>query len=106
VARDSLISLGWRPDMVLFIGSIELGCLLLYLWPRASVLGAVLMTGLLGGAVASQLRVEAPLFSHVLFGVYLGAAMWGGLWLRHPGLRRLFPLQRRPAAGSAAAKGE
>jgi hypothetical protein len=55
------------------------------------VLGAVLMTGLLGGAMATQVRVENPLFSHELFSIYLGLFMWGGLWLRTPALRALFP---------------
>ena len=65
---------------------------LLYLVPATSLLGAVLMTGLLGGAIASQLRVDAPLLSHTLFGLYLGAVMWAGLWLRSPRLRDVFPL--------------
>jgi hypothetical protein len=72
---------------------IELACLVLYLIPRTSVLGAILMMGLLGGAMATQIRAGSPLFSHVLFSLYLGLFMWGGLWLRAPDLRRLFPLR-------------
>lgn len=91
VAVNTLAGLGWQPDAALPIGSIELGCVLLYLWPRTSVLGAVLSTALLGGAMATQVRVEAPLLSHVLFSVYLGLMMWGGLWLRDPTLRAIYP---------------
>ena len=76
------------------IGLIELGCLVLYLFPRTTLLGTVLMTGLLGGAMATQIRVGNPLFSHVLFSVYLGLFMWGGLWLRAPWLRAVFPVVR------------
>lgn len=93
VARDSFGQLGWPGGYVLTIGLLELACLGLYLVPRTSVLGAVLMTGLLGGATATQLRAGNPLFSHVLFGVYLGLVMWGGLWLRDPAVRTLLPLR-------------
>jgi hypothetical protein len=93
-AGDTLATLGWRADTALPIGLIELGCLLLYLWSRTSILGAVLTTALLGGAMAAQMRVEAPLFSHTLFSVYLGLLMWGGLWLRDPALRAIYPWRR------------
>lgn len=76
------------------IGIIELASLALYLWPRTAVLGAVLFTGVFGGAIASHWRLDAPLFSHTLFGVYLGVLMWGGLWLRDAALRSLFPYRR------------
>jgi len=78
------------------IGGIELIGTLLYIWKRTSVLGAVLLTALLGGAVATHIRIDSPLFSHTLFGVYLGLIMWGGLWLRDPALRRLLPLRLAP----------
>lgn len=94
ISHQIMRELGWPDGYVLLIGLIELGCLLLYLFPRTSVLGAVLMMGLLGGAMATQLRVENPLFSHTLFSIYLGLFMWGGLWLRDPALRRLFPWRR------------
>ena len=74
------------------IGLVELTCLVLYLIPRTSLLGAVLMMGLLGGAMATQIRAQSPLFSHVLFSIYLGLFMWGGLWLRDQRLRALFPI--------------
>lgn len=95
VATESMRQLGWPEDHVLLIGVIELACLVLYLFPRTAVLGAVLMTGLLGGAMASQLRVGNPLVSHTLFGIYLGLFMWGGLWFRDAGLRAMFPIRRK-----------
>lgn len=93
VARGSMAKLGWHPRYTLMIGLIELGCTLLYILPATSVLGAVLMMGLLGGAMATHLRAGSPLFSHTLFSVYLGLLMWGGLWLRDPSLAAVFPLR-------------
>lgn len=94
VAEQSMTPLGWPAKYLLLIAAIELGCVILYVIPRTSLLGAVLMTGLLGGAIAANLRVENPLFSHTLFGVYLGLFMWGGLWLRDASLRAIFALRR------------
>ena len=71
------------------LGTVLLVCTLFYLWPRTSVLGAILVTAYLGGSVATHLRLGNPLFSHVLFGVYVGVLMWGGLVLREPRLRTL-----------------
>lgn len=93
VVRDTLATLGYPPDLGRAIGVIELVCLALYLNPRTATLGAVLFTAVMGGAVASHLRLDNPPFSHTLFGVYLGLAMWGGLWLRDPRLRSLFPVR-------------
>ena len=92
VARDTIVALGWSAGYVPMIGLFELTFLVLYLVPRTSVLGAVLMTALLGGAIAAHIRVGSPLFSHTLFGIYLALFMWGGLWLRSPALRAVFPL--------------
>ena len=97
VAEEIMAQLGWPSGYVLMIGLMELGFLILYLIPRTSLLGAILFTGLLGGAMATQIRAESPLFSHVLFGLYLGLFMWGGLWLRDPALRAVFPFRRGPA---------
>src|ERR1700730_6473267 len=69
------------------LGEILLVCTFLYAVPQTATLGAVLLTGYLGGTVATQLRVGNPLFTHILFGVYLGVLLWGGLWLREPRLR-------------------
>jgi len=95
VASDTLVGLGWPGDYALMIGLLELAFLLLYLFPRTAVLGAVLMTALLGGAMATHIRVGSPLLSHTLFSIYLALFMWGGLWLRHPALRSVFPFDTR-----------
>jgi hypothetical protein len=71
------------------LGVIGLACNLLYAIPRTSLLGAILLTGYLGGAVASKVRIEDPLFSSVLVGVYFGLLIWGGLYLRSRDLRSL-----------------
>lgn len=94
VADDTMRQLGWPDGYVLMIGVIELILVLLYLFPRTSVLGAVLTMALLGGAMATQIRAGSPLFSHQLFSIYLGLFMWGGLWLRDPALRSLFPFRK------------
>ena len=96
VAEETMAQLGWPSGFAFTIGIIELVCLVLYLIPRTSVLGAVLMMGLLGGAMATQIRVGSPLFSHILFSLYLGLFMWGGLWLRDPRVRALFPIALEP----------
>ena len=85
--------LGWSGDKARLLGIILMVCTVLYAVPQTSVLGAILLTGYLGGAVATHLRIDSPLFSHVLFGVYLGVMVWGGLWLRDARLRALFPLK-------------
>ena len=100
VTGEIMTQLGWPDGYVLMIGLIELACVLLYLYPRTNVFGAVLTMGLLGGAMATQVRVGNPLFSHQLFGLYLGLFMWGGLWLRDPALRAVFPFRRRAEAVS------
>lgn len=71
------------------LGAVLLVCTLLYVWPRTSLVGAILVTAFLGGAVATHVRLGNPLFSHVLFGVYVGVLMWAGLVLREPRLRTL-----------------
>ena len=75
------------------LGSILAFCTALYAIPRTAVLGAVLLTGYLGGAVATHLAAGSPLLSNTLFGVYLGLALWGGLWLREPRLHALLPVR-------------
>ena len=92
---ETMAALGWPADAqtARMLGTLQLVSLVLYLLPRTSVLGAILLTGYLGGAVATHVRVGSPLFSHILFGVYLGIMVWGALWLRSPGLRALFPHQ-------------
>ncbi len=87
--------LGWPLDVgtMYMLGILLLIPTLLYIWPRTAILGAILITGYLGGAIATHVRIGSPLFSHTLFGVYLGAALWGGLWLRDARLRALFPVR-------------
>jgi hypothetical protein len=93
VAEDTMRQLGWPAGYAFGIGVVELLCLVLYLIPRTNVLGAVLFMGLFGGAMATQVRAGNPLFSHVLFSIYLGILMWGGLWLRDPAVRAMFPVR-------------
>lgn len=76
------------------LGVLTLICVALYVSPRTSVVGAILLSGLFGGAMASHLRVGNPVFSHFLFGAYLGLIVWGGLWLRDERLRTLIPWRR------------
>lgn len=101
VAEATMAELGWPAGYAFAIGVLELSCVVLYLVPRTSVLGAVLTTGLLGGAMATQLRAESPLSSHVLFSLYVGLFMWGGLWLRSPRLRQLLPLDTNQGNASS-----
>jgi hypothetical protein len=86
--------LGWPVALARPLGVILLASLALYVIPRTAVLGAILLTGYLGGAVASNMRLELPLFSHVLFPIYIGVMVWGGLYLRDERLRALIPLRK------------
>src|ERR1700730_10394016 len=83
--------LGYPVGLATGIGIVLLGCIALYLIPRTSVLGAILLTGYLGGAVASHVRVGDPWLSHALFPVYVGLLVWGALYLRDQRLRALIP---------------
>ena len=94
VAAETMAALGWPDAPLVRIGLLEAGLALLLLWPRMAPLAAVLATGLLGGAMVTQMRADSALFSHVLFSVYLGAAMWCGLLLRDSRLRALLPWRR------------
>ena len=91
---EGFAKLGYSISLAIPLGIIEIVCLVLYVIPRPSVLGAVLLTGYLGGAVATNLRTGAPLFSNVLFPVYVGVLLWGGLYLRDNSLRAVFPVRR------------
>ncbi len=92
--------LGWKLDVATMrmLGILLLIPTLLHIWPRTALVGAILITGYLGGAIATQLRIDNPLFSHILFGVYLGVMMWGGLWLRVPALRALVAFPKGASA--------
>jgi hypothetical protein len=93
VAADTLVHLGWSANSVTWLGLLELACLLLILVPRTRILGALLMTAFLGGTVATHTRAASPLFSHTLFGLYLGVFMWSAILLEEPSLRRLLPFR-------------
>jgi len=93
IVQQSMTELGYPVEAALGIGLLEIACLALYLVPRTSVLGAVVLTGYLGGAIATHVRVGNPLFSHVLFPTYIAALLWGGLFLREQRLRVLLPLR-------------
>jgi len=90
---EGTLLLGYSANVILPLGIVLLACTVLYVIPQASVLGAILLTGYLGGAVASHVRVGNPLFTHTLFPVYVGALIWGGLFLRDDRLRALIPLR-------------
>ena len=89
VAVEGTIQLGYPESVIVWLGIVLLACTLLYAIPRTSILGAILLTGYLGGAVATHVRVGDPLFSHAFFPVYLGVLLWGGLLLRDNRLRAL-----------------
>jgi hypothetical protein len=88
--------LGYPPESVFGLGLVLLCCVLVYLVPRTAVIGAVLLTGYLGGAVATHLRVGSPLFTHILFPTYVAALLWGSLLLRDPRLRAFVPRLDQP----------
>jgi len=96
MAANTPPNMGWPLDSgtLRMLGVLLLVPTLLYLWPRTAVLGAILITGYLGGAIATHARIADPLFSHTLFGLYLGLMVWGGLWLRSPALRSVLPITR------------
>lgn len=82
--------LGYPTSVISALGVVQLVCLALYLVPRTAPFGALLWTGYLGGAIATHVRVESPLFSHVMFPIYVAAFLWLGLWLRDARVRGLF----------------
>ncbi len=93
-AVTSTTELGYPASVLSLLWILEAVLLVLYLVPRTAIMGAILWTGYLGGAIATHVRVENPLFSHVLFPVYVALLLWGGLWLREPRLRVLMPVRR------------
>ena len=93
-AVKATTDLGYPSVTVLPIGMVELVCLALYLLPQTSVVGAILLTGYLGGAIATHVRAGSPMFTHTLFPVYVALTLWGGLYLREPRLADLLPLRK------------
>lgn len=90
---EATVKLGYPESVILPLGIVLLICTIIYVVPPTSVLGAILLTGYLGGAVATHVRVGDPLFTHALFPVYLGVMIWLGLYLRDERLRALVPLR-------------
>lgn len=96
IVTQTMVPLGWPadPNVARMLGVIGLISTALYALPRTAVLGAILLTAYMGGAIATNVRVANPLFSHMLFGVYLGIILWGGLYLRDARVRALIPFSR------------
>lgn len=88
--EDGLKSIGWRMDQLTGLGILEIGCVVVYLFPRTAVLGAIMLAAYMGGTVATHLRVDEPFFVQVL----VGMVFWLGLWLRDPRLRELLPIRK------------
>lgn len=95
-AVEGTTELGYPAGVILPLGMLQVILLVLYLVPRTSVLGAVLWTGYLGGAIATHVRLSNPLFTHVLFPIYVAVLLWGGIWLLDARLRAMLPLRRQP----------
>ncbi|MDX8479115.1 DoxX family protein [Mesorhizobium sp. VK24D] len=96
IVTETMVELGWPADanIARLLGIIGLVSTALYALPRTSVLGAILLTAYMGGAISTHVRIGNPLFSHTLFGVYLGVILWGGLYLRDAKVRALIPFSR------------
>ncbi|HUI31952.1 MAG TPA: DoxX family protein [Candidatus Acidoferrales bacterium] len=86
--------LGYSANTIMAVGIILFACLVVYLYPRTAILGAVLLTGYLGGAVEANLRVGTPLFSNILFPVYFGILVWAGLYLRNSRVREFLSFRK------------
>jgi len=96
IVTETMEKMGYGSSDALMrgLGAVTIICTVLYAVPPTSILGAILLTGYLGGAIASHVRIDSPLFTHTLFGLYLGLMLWGGLWLRDRNLQALIPLRR------------
>jgi hypothetical protein len=90
LTSTAMLGFPGTPEFARALGVVLLVCTLLYAWPRTAALGAILLTGYLGGAVATHVRVGSPLFSHILFGLYVALFVWGGLFLRDHRVRAIF----------------
>jgi hypothetical protein len=91
---EGTVQLGYPTSIIIPLGIVLLSCVLIYAVPRTSVIGAMLLTGYLGGAVATHARLEHPLLSHTLFPIYVAVIIWAGLVLRDARLRVLLPAGR------------
>ncbi|MCC6328908.1 MAG: DoxX family protein [Acidobacteria bacterium] len=93
VVVKGTVELGYPESVIVPLGILLLVCTIIYLIPQTAVLGAILLTGYLGGTVATHVRIGNPLFTHILFGVYLGVMLWLGIYFRESRLRQLVPLR-------------
>jgi DoxX-like family len=91
---EATTTIGYSVAVIRPLGLVLIACTILYVIPRTAIFGAILLTGYLGGAVASKVRIDDPIFSSILFGVYFGLLAWGGLYLRDERLRALIPFRR------------
>ncbi len=91
---EGTLELGYQAHHIATMGILGLLSIVLYAIPRTSILGAIILTGYFGGAIATHFRLDNPLFSHLLFPVYLAILAWGGIWLRNANLRNLIPIQQ------------
>lgn len=89
----STVKLGYQDHHIMWMGLLALIPTILYAIPQTAILGIVLLTGFWGGAINANFRIDEPLFSHILFPVYLAILGWGGLWLRDARLRAIFPVR-------------
>ncbi|CAG7654611.1 DoxX family protein [Paenibacillus allorhizosphaerae] len=92
---EGTVQLGYAEHHIVVIGALGLIATILYAIPRTSVLGAVLLTGYFGGAIATHVRLDNPLFSHILFPVYIAILVWGGIWLKDDNVRKLIPFRQK-----------
>ena len=90
---DATVKLGYAASIITPLGILLLACVVLYVIPKTSMFGAILLTGYLGGAVATHARVSDPLFSHILFPTYVASLLWLGLYFRDARLRALVPFR-------------
>lgn len=90
---EGTLELGYGEHHLVVMGTLGLLSIILYAIPRTSILGAIFLTAYFGGAIATHVRLDNPLFSHILFPVYLGVLAWGGIWLRNENLQKLIPFQ-------------
>lgn len=93
-AITATVELGYSAHHILPIGILGFFSILLYTYPKTTILGVLLLTAYWGGAIATHVRLDNPLLSHILFPVYLGVLAWGGIWLRDERLKKLLPIRK------------
>jgi uncharacterized membrane protein YphA (DoxX/SURF4 family) len=91
---EGMAHMGWSMDKASGLGILEIACTIIYLIPKTTVLGAILLAAYLGGATATHVRVSDPFFQSSIITITLGVLLWLGLWLREPRLRALIPFRQ------------